>query len=215
MNLKKILVISILMLLVFLIYLSTVDKKIYYLTLGNKENFNITSSEKNEYGNEVKRYLKKKDLLEKYIDNYANNDQRITDLINDIKDNKQIKINNKVQTLKNALIKSDLVTISIGYNELQSNLLIKNKTSSEIYNYIDELIVDYDNLFNLMREYCKEDIILIGYYTDDIKYQKYVNELNRQVKMIADKYSLIYLEMSENTDLVSSIESIINDNILK
>lgn len=70
------------------------------------------------------------------------NNYQIEDIIFDIKNNK--KINNKEQMIQNALIKADILTISL-------DLSSKNKIS------------ELENLLNIIRKYCKEEIYLIGY----------------------------------------------------
>lgn len=166
MKLKIIFISSIILLAIFLIYLTTIDKKIYFLALGDSIAYGETPyGHKDESFNDfTKEYLKNKNLLEKYIDNFIEPDYRTTDLINDIKNNKKIKLNGKDQTLKNALIKADLVTLSIGANDLIYKFSISNLNNDELYNYIDGLMNDINDLFKLLREYCKEDIVVINFY---------------------------------------------------
>lgn len=211
---KKILVICLILFSVFLIYLLNMDKKVYYLALGNS-NKNILYNGMNVYGYSfyVDKYLKKNNKLEKYVYEFSNDDIRITDLINDIRNNKKV---NEV-TLKNALIKADLVTLNISINDIYDKLKQESVDYSFLYNYIDELLLDLDDLFKIMREYCKEDIILIGYYNpykrlknsdiDDV-----VDYLNRRYKEICTKYKVEFIDVSgidvNNESLASVYESI-------
>ena len=210
MKIKTILVASIIVLLVFLIYLTTIDKKVYYLALGDSLALGQTPYGNIDYGytDYVKDYLRNKGILEKYVNDFADKNHRITDLIRDIKDNKKVIINEKDQTLKNALIKADLLTLSIGLNELLYKFGITNIDSEDNYNYLDEMMLDMDELFKLLKEYCKEDIIVLGYYrpilylkSEDIT--KYVNYANDKLKNLCDKYNIHYI----------SIAPLIEDNI--
>lgn len=82
------------------------------------------------------------------------------------------------------------MTLSIGSNDVVSKLLLKNNyTKEELYNYLDEYLKDIENLFKLMRQYCKEDIVFIGYYNifNDDTYNEYFEYLNKKVK----KYLII------------------------
>ena len=81
MKLKKIFIIAVLLLTIFLIYLTTMDQKIYYLVLGDS----ISS----EYPKTIADYLDEKKLLEQYHNEFVEDDMRITDLIRNIKDNKK------------------------------------------------------------------------------------------------------------------------------
>jgi lysophospholipase L1-like esterase len=147
-------------------------------------------------------YFINKNNLEKYVIDYAKNDYRTIDLINDIKDNKTIILNNKKITLKNALIKADLVTLSMGINDFLSYITLKDISKNEAYNYVDEVMKDIDVLLSLMREYCKEDIIYIGFYNyfklNDIDFIiKYSNE---RLKELCNKYKVTYLETYKDFD---------------
>lgn len=229
MKIKKILVISITIFLVFLIYLTTLDKKVYLLSLSTNSSFDLlnTADDKKDYNKIINNYLKKKDKLEKNINYFVDSKDRITDIIYKIQDNYTIDIKGKKQTIKNALIKADLLTIDIGINELQSMLLLKNNTINEIYEYIDELIDDYEKLLKLLREYCKEDIVVIGYYSSDYNYEKYINYFNKKLNEIVKENNIIFIdtnEMYENKnlsyekeeiDVATEIIKVIEDVLLK
>lgn len=193
MKLKKIFIIAVLLLSVFLIYLTTMDKKIYYLALGDSLSL---GNEKENYPNYIKQYLEKQNLLEEYRSEFIEDDLRITDLIKNIEDNKKVKVNGKEKTIKNALIKADLVTISIGNEELFYK--IKTEKGEELYNYIDEMMNDMNQLFTLVREYCKEDIFILGYAnsfsTENVQYVKYANE---KLEKLSQKYNMIYVSLEE------------------
>ena len=139
MKLKTILIGSIILLTTFLIYLTTLDKLVYFLALGDslangKTPYGESDYSYNDY---LRDYIDNKDILEKYIDGFIVDDYRITDLVRDIEDNRKILINNKNQSIKNALIKADLVTLSIGMNELYYKLNTANLENNDIYDHID------------------------------------------------------------------------------
>ena len=102
---KKILILGVIILSIFIIYLTTLDKKVYYLVLGDEISLGLTSNNKYEknYTEYIKEYLEEKNILEKYINEYTTQNYRITDIINDINNNKEIE--DTKQSLKNALIK--------------------------------------------------------------------------------------------------------------
>ena len=202
---KKILLLGLIFLLVFLIYLCNMDKKVYYLALGDS----LASGEDaygkkiNGYTSIVKNYLKEKGLLELYVDEFAQSGYRTTDLINDIEDNKKIIKEKKDITIKNALIKADLVTLSIGANDILNKINIENGVPYEkIYDYIDDLAIDLEKLLKLMREYCKEDIVLIGYYNpypylNSSKVEDVFEYLNKKYKEVCLRYKIYYIEIDD------------------
>lgn len=171
MKLKYILIIISLFLIIFYINKKNFDNKIYYV--------NIDSTKSLNYNIKIKKELQRKNKLEKYINSFSKKDYRTTDLIRDIKDN--IKINN--QTIQNALIKADVLTIYIGINDI--NYKISNNNKEEIYKYTDQVINDIENLFKLLRIYCKEEIFIIGFSNNQgISYDEYFEYTNKRLEEI-------------------------------
>ncbi len=203
MKLKTILVGSLILLIIFLIYLTTLDKLVYFLALGDS-----VAAGKTPYGNHdysyndyIQEYLKEKKVLEKYIDQFIDDEARTTDLIRDIVDNKKVIINKKEQSIKNALIKADLVTLSIGMNDLYYKLNTIDLDYDNLYKHIDEMMIDTEELFKMLREYCKEDIFVINYYRQvylfnnhDLK--EHFNYINKELKKLCNKYNIKYIEIN-------------------
>lgn len=146
MKIKIILFIIIVIIFVFLINYKNIDKKIYYVSIGEETVFKdkILNNKKIEH-----------------IININRNDYRITDIINDIDNNY-----NEIQT---HLIKADILVINISNNELMYKMNNLN------YNYIDSIIVDLDKLFSLIRVYTKEKIYFINPNINN-KYTDYMND---------------------------------------
>lgn len=203
MKIKTLLITGIIIIFVFLIYLSTIDTKVYYLNLSDSY-----SSEEPNYSSYFTDYLKENKKLEKYISEFNINDYRITDLTRMIEDNKKIKINDSEQTIKNALIKADLLTFSIGMNDI--NYKIGNASINELYDYSDEILEDAEILFIILREYCKEDIIMLNYYNIyDSEYDEIFNYINSKLDEIASEYNIKVIDLNN----IVSNKSIKNKNI--
>ena len=203
MKIKTLLITGIIIIFVFLIYLSTIDTKVYYLNLSDSY-----SSEEPNYSSYFNDYLKENKKLEKYISEFNINDYRITDLTRMIEDNKKIKINDSEQTIKNALIKADLLTFSIGMNDI--NYKIGNASINELYDYSDEILKDAEILFIILREYCKEDIIMLNYYNIyDSEYDEIFNYINSKLDEIASEYNIKVIDLNN----IVSNKSIKNKNI--
>lgn len=165
-------------LLIFIIYITNIDNKIFY--------FNI-SDEKHDFETYNSLIMEDIDNLEEYID-YSNSEYRITDLIRDIKDN--ILIDNK--NIQHILIKADITTIRMGNSEL--NYKISNNNMNELFDYSDELLNDLEKLIKLIRKYSKEKIVLIGYFNNNEYYTELYSYLNVRVKDICDNYNIIFIE---------------------
>lgn len=198
---KKILVSGIVVLLIFVIYLTTIDKKVYYLTLGDE--LSLSTDEVVSYSDKVVRCLNNNEKLEIFVNDFSKDNYYIKDVISDINENKRINHENKKISIKNALIKADLLTISIGMNDIISKINIKNLNLSNnysfLYNDIDEIVNDIDEMLKLVRSYCKEDIILLGlYYPFNLQNQELVNIFlygNNKFKEVADKYNVRYIDI--------------------
>lgn len=201
MKLKSLLVIGVALLLVFLIYLATLDRKVYYLALGDSLAAGINPYLDQDYGytDYVNDYLKDQDLLEKYISQFASDGYRVVDLLHDIEDNRSIVIDNKSQTIKNALIKADLITLSIGNEELLYKINRGIIDVNSAYEYVDGLLLDMDELFSKMREYCKEDVMVLSFYnpyesvSDDVL--DVFDYANSRLKQLCDKYKISYIDI--------------------
>ncbi|MBS7020860.1 MAG: hypothetical protein KH135_03185 [Firmicutes bacterium] len=205
MKLKTGLVVAVTFLIVFLTYLTTIDKKVYYLALGDYEVIGLTNQGEITYGytDYVKNLLKEKKKLEKYINGYAKDDARVTDLINDIQNNKKIMISSKEQTIKNALIKADLVTLSIGMNDLFYKIGVnpnfETLNYNELYYHVDEMMEDMEQLFKKLREYCKEDILVTSFYNPIVNSNEALDNVftyaNGRLKELVEQYDMTYVNI--------------------
>ena len=116
---------------------------------------------------------------------------------------------------------ADIVTLSIGLNDLLYKLSLSDLSiilgdKQKLNQYINDVLLDIEKLIILMRKYCKEDIILIGYYNPLwIKNINYANEtefifldINKRMKDLAKKYDLYYVDIyqmfKENKDFFSN-----------
>lgn len=172
MKLKNLFVLIPILFFVFLIYNINKDTKIYYVNLGDNMLADIS------YADFLNKQLG--DRLEFYNNDFTNVKYQTTDLINEINNN--YKVNNK--TIKNAVIRADIVTLSIGNNELNRKELTKE--------YIDELINDIDLLLSLLRTWCKEKIIVIGLNNEYASYE---------LAKLAKKYEMEYIDVFKYSDL--------------
>lgn len=198
MKIKAIIFLLLVFLLVFLINLTNKDDNIYYV--------NIDSTNQLIYNQKIKEKLIKKNQLERYVNKFSKEDYRTTDLIRDIKDNKKIEN----QTIQNALIKADILTVYIGINDI--NYKIANTNKEELYNYTDEVLDDIEELLILLRKYCKETIYVIGYKnTKGISYNDYFEYTNKRLKSICDSYNIKFININETEDM----NNIIIKNIIK
>ena len=179
---KKIIFTFLIFLTIFLIYYFNTNKNIHYTSLGD-----FVSYGNNSYSNKINDYYKNK--IDKYINISNDEDYRVTNLINDINDNKEITVNKEKMKLQNILIKSNYITLSIGMNDILNK---KNIT----YDYIDQLLNDIEKLFILIRKYNKDRIDYLGFY-DAINNNELIEYTNKRLEKICKKNNINYIDISE------------------
>ncbi|MBR3229313.1 MAG: SGNH/GDSL hydrolase family protein [Bacilli bacterium] len=181
---KKILFVLFVFLFIFIIYLANMDKKVYYLALGD------SYDNDDNYSFYVKDYLNERGVLEKAVYEYADSSDRITDIYNRIISNEK----SKDGTIKNSLIKADLVTLKINIDDVYEK--IEDSSFIGVYDYMDDLTKDFDKLLNLIRKYSKEDIMFIGYTykNDNVDEREKITYLNKRYKEVCDRYDVIFIK---------------------
>ena len=181
---KKILISTLIIILIVIIYNIFKDNKIYYVSISD-------IAGEYTYKDYIKDYLNELDKLEKYTDIPISND-RITDIIRNIEDNKTYDD----KTFQNMLIKADILTLSIGYNDLISK--IDKYSTYKMYGYIDTFLIDLDNLFSVLRQFDKEKIIMLGYYNPyGDEYNDIIRYINQKVEELSSKYNIEYINISD------------------
>lgn len=203
---KKIICLISIILIVYSIYYFNNDNKITYLSLGDSLSLGVDSSGNVNYGysNYLANYLKEKDLLKNYNNDFSFNGARIKDLLNAIEINKIIKKGNKSLSLKKCLREANFITLSIGMEDVLSKITfstnsVENLKNSDIKELSKETLKDLELLFKELRKYNKKDIIFIGYYnlfnSNDIKIERLYSYLIAKTKSLTKKYQIKYLDI--------------------
>ena len=146
---------SVLCIIIYNIYK---EKGIYYLALGELPQ----DQYRYEYQDYVIDYFKENKVLKKYNKNFLRenyNTETFLDLIN----NSETSINEgEKETITKAIDRSNLITISLGNNELEE-IINKNKRMIN-YKEIDNIFINYDKILSKIRLLTKTPIIIIGYF---------------------------------------------------
>ena len=185
---KKLIIIFLIFFSIFYIYLLTCDEKIYYLSISNNYN-------SNDFSNIIAKKLKRNNLLEIHVNEFSNNNNRITDYIDMIDDNKYIIKNNKKIHFKNALIKADIITLSLGTKDFITNYGDSTEKVLTIRNNIEKLI-------KKIREYSKEDIYFISIYSEYVD-SKYIDKLNNDIKSICSDNKIKFININNNYNYIT------------
>ena len=192
---KKVIFILILFLTCYFIHLKTIDHKIYYLSLGDAISKGNTPYNQTGYGysDYLKDYLKKENKLKSYNKDFTNKDYRITDLINLLEKNEKTIVNNKKITINQLIAQADIITISIGMNELYSKIILNN---DDLYNYIDEMIKDLNILFTKINKLNHRKVLVLNYYNTTTELQDVFNYANIKLKDITQTNGFEYIDIA-------------------
>ena len=110
MKIKTIIILLTIVFITFLIYIFNKDEKIYVLSLGKNES-------NSSYIDALKQKLKENNLLEQNI----NITKDLNQILEDINQNKTVQ----TRTMKNHLIKADIIIVTTTSNKENINELLK------------------------------------------------------------------------------------------
>ena len=194
--LKKILF-CIILLLIFLIGIIVKDNKISYISIGDglSKGMNYNNFKSVGYSDYLYNYLKKYNKIELYTKDFSNENNRITDLIDDINNNISTIIDNKKIYIQNAIKNADILTISIGMNEILYKYS-NHVNNGYMYSYIDECISDMDKLLKIITKLNNNDIFLLGYYnpTNDLELDNFIKYTNNKISILCNNYKINYID---------------------
>ncbi len=188
------------------------EDKINYIALGDSlaQGENPYGEIGYGYADNIKEYLSSKDKLKSYTKGYAKSGDTTQDLINKINTNMKVKINNEEIGIKRALRESDLVTISIGANDLLRSLnfddlsLLESLDYSKIEKKIDQIIPKVDHAIREVKKYAKKEILVIGYYNpinkkiiDDEDLKDLVAKIDQEYEDICKQEKVEYIKVSD------------------
>ena len=174
---KKIILILFLFLSCFIIFNLTEDKKDHYVVIGDK-NADIIYSNNNNYI---------------YNNNFINQDYRILDLLDIVKYNKELTINNKNISIHRLLKNADILIISIGMNDLYYKI---NTDTQNIYTYVNEMLSNMNSLLKEIHKYSYRKVFVLGYYNINSNNNDLFTYTNYKLSKIVKDYNFEYIELN-------------------
>ncbi len=201
---KKLIFMILLCGIVYAIYALYHDNKINYLAIGDSLSIGINAYGDKNYGysDYVASYLKEQNKLKSYSNDFAVAGYRISDVQHQLETNQIITIQKKALSFKKCLRDAQLVTLSIGGNDLLSELSlsavdIDALNEKEVMEAIDHVLLNLDDLLKNVRRYAKRDILLIGYYnplhSTSLPVNRLFSYLNTKANQICKKYDVTYI----------------------
>jgi len=215
---QKLIVLIVISLSVILIYKKENKNTKTYLVLGDSLALGINSYGAVTYGYDkyLKDYLEENDKIN-IINNYTSKNKDIKSLKNDILENSTYVIDNNSYNIRKLLKESEIITLSIGINDIIYEYNITNK--DKLTEYEENRIVDYiyENFTDLLediRKYTNKPIYIVGYPENNEKYKRIIGKLNKKYENIGKGYIFINTSEELNNNKYFDIENAIYPNTL-
>lgn len=193
---KKVILILLIFFSCYFIYNFTNDDRLFYLNIGDGLSMGINSNNARSegYASRIKNYLDKEDKLDGYNDSFVSKDNRITDVLRSIKYHEDVLINDDNVTINELLKKADIVTISLGMNELYYKLLLNN---DNMYGYVDDMLKDMDDLLKEIDRFNHKKVFVLGYYNFTGSNYDIFTYLNFNLEKAVNKYNYVFIDLDK------------------
>lgn len=211
MRFKKTILFASILLITFLTYFFLADNKIRYVVLGDslaagQNPYGVVSGY--GYADYLSDYLEENDQLKEYVKDYAVSGYTTSDILEDLKINREVKTDGRRINLRSVLRESDLVSISIGANDFIQAFNFKELKFEDISLYkkkIDLIMADIDRVLNEVRKYAKEEVVVIGYYnpfpflfsSHEEELDSLFSYLDLSYEQVCSRYNIKYVSVYE------------------
>lgn len=190
---QLILIVLISVVIAYFIYFFNRDRKIRIMALGDgiasgETSYAIDGISYNDY---LKEYFASKKILKDYNDDYAYENYKLVNIMDDLKNNQRNK-NNKLN-IKQLIHQADIITVSFGEEELVKMAITKDLNKESI----DKFIKMYDEFIYALKDITEGKIIIIGFYENNYLDKTNVIILNSEVANIANKYDVVFINISD------------------
>lgn len=188
---KKIIMIALLGgILSIIIYFFTQNNEITIMSIGDGLSSGMTSYgiEGYSFNDYLKEDYLSKHELKNYIE-YASPNKTIKELIYEIKENKEIMLKSKKIEIKQAINKSDILTIAIGMDEL-AHIKITNQIKNEYLHDLEELL-------SMIKMLNGKKVIVISLYTWGKNDILTIEKLNASIRDIALTNNFLFIDINK------------------
>ena len=196
MKYKILFIIIISTILTFLIYFHTKQDKITLLSLGDgiSTGMTIYHVEGYDYNDYLSNYLNTDNNLANYYKNFNEVDETTTSLLTKINHN-ITNINQKIK-LKQAIKNADIITISLGMDELNNYAKKNNLGSTKITGFLNK----YNELLTTITKLNHKKIYLLSLYSTNLIPRNKITKINAELKKLAETHHLTYIDISNITE---------------
>lgn len=174
-----------------LIYFHTTEDKINVLALGDgiSTGMTIYHVEGYDYNEYLTEDLNEENNLGNYYRYFNEVDETASNLLTKINNN--ITSIDKKITLKQAIKEADIITISLGMDELNNYAKKNTLGSTKINGFLNK----YEEVLSTLRKLNDKKIYVIGLYTSNLIGETKITKINGEIKKLTQKYNLIFIDI--------------------
>ena len=193
----KLIIFLLIIFTIFLIYKDNHINYFNYTSLGDGYALGINSYGVEEYGYSdfIQERLRENNKLKLYTKSFAEKDQSINRLYESIVTNEKKIIDNTERNIRQILRESDLVTLTIGLNDIIYQISITgNINEYQLNKIINQTEEDLTRLIKEIKQYYPKALYVIGYPQMPIE-NSYIKEGVKRLNQIYKKMdNIIYID---------------------
>lgn len=217
---KKLIMLILIIISIFYIYKINNKNNINYTTIGDGFSVGIDSYGIIDYGysDYIKDHLEKNNKLNRYVKSFSYQSISIETLYEQILSNKKIKLAEEEINIRKTLRETNVLTLSIGLNDLLYHINItKEQTSNSINKSLKEIENNFNILIDEIKKYYPKEIYVMGYY-NVYPENEYLNQAIKKLnKIYENNEKVIYISTYElfqnNSSFCSNPSSIYPNRI--
>lgn len=207
----KLIIFLLIVFIIFLIYKDNHVKYFNYTSLGDGYALGVNSYGVEEYGYSdfIQEKLRENNKLKLYTKSFAEKDQSINSLYETIVTNEKKKIDNTERNIRQILRESDLVTLTIGLNDIIYQVSITRQINEyQLNRIIDKVEIELTQLIKEIKQYYPKDLYVIGYPNLPIE-NSYIREgIKKLNEIYKEMDNIIYIDTTSIIDREDFLQSI-------
>lgn len=196
----KLLIFILIIFIIFLIYKTNHKNYLTYIPLGDgyaqgQNSYGIIDYGYSDY---LKDKIKEGEKLKFYTKEFTSKDASITSLTDTIIINQKMTYKNTKYNVRQLLREADIVTLSIGLNDLIYQFAIEQQLTEENYhNILKKITSDYNKLLKEIKKYYPKTIYIIGYPNIPNVSSNLKKGLEYLNKFLSKKKDIIYIKTTK------------------
>ncbi len=177
----------------FFIYFHTKEEGINVLALGDGLSLGMTvyHVEGYDYNEYLTEYLNEQNKLGSYFKYFNEVDETASNLVTKINNNIP-SIDKKIK-LKQAIKEADIITISLGMDELNNYAKKNTLGKTKINGYLNK----YEEILSTIKKVNNKKIYMIGLYESNLINKSKIEKINEELKKLAQKYNAKYIDITD------------------